>query len=193
MSQPSLQFPTGRTSVAVSPPSAKSPRDEHAWYSSGSRKSRPRTELQPLARQLSQASFRALLQVPPISIALVGERRPVATTSESAAPGNDDARGQAGIEENNDQHGYDAESIGKSTRSEDQRQSILALLRKGPKTTFDLRAEAGAMQAPTRLHELRLRGYRILTQRVEAADESGLVHTNVARYVLLGEPKEDAR
>lgn len=183
MSQPSLQLPTGTTSIAVSPPSAKSPRDEHAWYSSGSRKSRPRTELQPLARKPSRASFRALLHVPPISIAPVGERPPGATTSESAAPGNDDARGQAGIEEIKDQHEH-GESIGKSTRSEARRQPILVPLRKSPKHTIELQA-AGIFQAPPRLSEVCERGHYILTTRITASNADGCIRSGDTLYTLL--------
>lgn len=75
------------------------------------------------------------------------------------------------------------------TATEVQREAILALLRAGPRTTFEVRRFASAMQASTRILELRRAGYKILTERVEAADEAGVLHQRVAMYSLVGEPE----
>jgi hypothetical protein len=76
----------------------------------------------------------------------------------------------------------------KSTRSEAQRQRILAALRRRPQTSYDLR-RLGCYQAPARIKELRDKfGYRIETQRVTVIDRDGYAHARAARYVLMSEP-----
>jgi hypothetical protein len=76
----------------------------------------------------------------------------------------------------------------KSTHSEAQRQRILDALRRGPKTSYDLR-RLGCYQAPARIKELRDKfGYLIETQRVTLVDRDGYLHPRAARYSLISEP-----
>jgi len=76
----------------------------------------------------------------------------------------------------------------KSTHSEAQRQRILDALRRGPKTSYDLR-RIGCYQAPARIKELRDRfGYVIQTERVTLVDRDGYLHPRAARYSLVSEP-----
>ncbi|WP_399683997.1 helix-turn-helix domain-containing protein [Xenophilus sp.] len=78
----------------------------------------------------------------------------------------------------------------KSTTGTAQRERILAALRSGPKTSYDLR-RLGCYQAPARVKELRDRlGYEIETQRVTLTDGYGYTHANAALYTLRGEPQE---
>lgn len=77
----------------------------------------------------------------------------------------------------------------KSTHSEAQRQRILEALRRGPKTTTDLR-KIGIFQAPARVKELRDKfGFVIDTQRITLIDEHGYLHPGAARYSLIAEPE----
>jgi hypothetical protein len=89
------------------------------------------------------------------------------------------------------QHAAVADGVGprlplKSTAVEAQRQRILAALRTGPKTSYDLR-RLGCYQAPTRIIELRRMGYDIRTQLVTLYDRDGYMHPRCARYHLMGE------
>lgn len=68
-----------------------------------------------------------------------------------------------------------------------QRRRILRALRAGPKTTEDLR-RLGCYQAPTRIYELRERGYHIQTSRVSLWDRDGFQHRGIALYSLESEP-----
>lgn len=78
----------------------------------------------------------------------------------------------------------------KSTSGKAQRDRILAALRSGPKTSYDLR-KLGCYQAPARVKELRdSLGYEIETQRVTLTDGYGYTHANAALYTLRGEPRE---
>ncbi|MGH8759723.1 MAG: helix-turn-helix domain-containing protein [Burkholderiales bacterium] len=72
----------------------------------------------------------------------------------------------------------------KSTKSEAQRQRILAALTSGPKTSYDLR-RLGAYQNPTRIFELRRAGHNITTSRVVVTDGDGFTHSRVALYSLI--------
>jgi hypothetical protein len=77
----------------------------------------------------------------------------------------------------------------KSTHSEAQRQRIIAALRVGPKTSYDLR-RIGCYQAPARIKELRDRfGYRINTALVTLIDRDGYLHPRAALYTLIAEPQ----
>ncbi|MGH8758710.1 MAG: helix-turn-helix domain-containing protein [Burkholderiales bacterium] len=77
----------------------------------------------------------------------------------------------------------------KSTKSEAQRERILAALRVGPKTSYEFR-RLGCYQAPARIKELRDKfGYSIETERVTLYDQDGYMHPRAARYHLRGEPE----
>lgn len=75
----------------------------------------------------------------------------------------------------------------KSTVTAAQRDRIVALLRMRPHNGYELR-RAGCFQAPTRIHELRARGYQIDTHRVVIVDRDGWPHKGVAQYSLISEP-----
>lgn len=76
----------------------------------------------------------------------------------------------------------------KSTASEAQRERIIAALRIGPKTSYDLR-RLGCYQAPARIKELRDRfGFNIITDRVTLYDRDGYAHPRAALYTLISEP-----
>lgn len=70
-----------------------------------------------------------------------------------------------------------------------QRMRIVASLREGPKTTFDLIRECNSVRPGARIAELGHLGYEIKSHRVSALDEFGRPHHGVAQYVLLSEPK----
>lgn len=76
---------------------------------------------------------------------------------------------------------------GKSTAGEAQRQRIAQLLSWRPHTSYELR-RAGCYQCPTRIFELRARGFDIRTTRVTITDEDGFVHVGVALYELAAVP-----
>lgn len=78
-------------------------------------------------------------------------------------------------------------SSSKSTATEAQRGRILALLRMRPHNGYELR-RAGCYQCPTRIFELRARGYTIETSRVAIVDHDGFTHAGVALYSLTAEP-----
>lgn len=79
----------------------------------------------------------------------------------------------------------------KSTNCEAQRMRIVEALRRGPKTSYDLR-RMGCYQAPARIKELRDRfGYVIQTERVTLVDRDGFLHPRSARYRLVSEPATD--
>lgn len=82
--------------------------------------------------------------------------------------------------------------MARSTASEAQRDRIIAALRSGPKTSYDLR-RLGCYQAPARIKELRDRfGYGIRTERVTLYDRDGFMHRGAARYHLEAEPADTA-
>ena len=72
----------------------------------------------------------------------------------------------------------------KSTATEAQRRRILEVLRIRPHTSYDLR-RLGIYQAPTRIKELRDRGYHITTDPVVVVDRDGYHHARVALYTLV--------
>lgn len=77
-----------------------------------------------------------------------------------------------------------SDSNAMSSRSEAQRQRILAALRRRPQTTEDLR-QIGIFQAATRVKELRDRfHYNIETVRVTVVDRESYSHPRAALYVL---------
>jgi hypothetical protein len=81
--------------------------------------------------------------------------------------------------------GHESKFNPKSTASEDQRARILAALATGPKTSYDLR-RLGCYQCPTRVLELRRRGYDIRTDLVTIYDRDGYRHDRVALYSIGG-------
>lgn len=78
-----------------------------------------------------------------------------------------------------------------SMAAEDQRARALEALRSGPKTSNDLR-RVGLYQAPTRIFELRERGYEITSDPVTVIDADGFPHSGVALYTLISEPLMEA-
>lgn len=71
--------------------------------------------------------------------------------------------------------------------SEDQRQRILAALRKGPVSTLDARRDLDVMHPAARIGELRHRyGCGIITVNAERQSDCGAWHV-VAVYVLTAE------
>lgn len=74
----------------------------------------------------------------------------------------------------------------KSTTGAAQRQRILQALRRGPKTSFELR-RLGIYQHSVRIFELREAGYQIETARVSITDHDGYEHRGCALYSLVAE------
>lgn len=72
----------------------------------------------------------------------------------------------------------------KSTAGEAQRQRILEALRIKPRTSYDLR-RIGCYQCPTRIKELRAKGWNISTARVTLIDAEGYLHPRCALYSLF--------
>lgn len=87
-----------------------------------------------------------------------------------------------------DQFTVKASVANKSTDGEAQRQRIVEALRRRPQTSYDLR-RAGCYQCPTRVFELRQRGYDIATSRVVVIDADGFEHRQIALYELIAEPE----
>lgn len=79
-----------------------------------------------------------------------------------------------------------------SMGGEDQRARAIEALRTGPKTSNDLR-RLGLYQAPTRIFELRERGYEITSHPVTVVDADGFAHSGVALYTLISEPVKEGR
>jgi hypothetical protein len=71
----------------------------------------------------------------------------------------------------------------KSSSGAAQRKRILAALRTGPKTSFELR-RMGVYQHSVRIFELRRAGYSINTVRVTLFDHDGFEHRGCALYSL---------
>jgi hypothetical protein len=67
-----------------------------------------------------------------------------------------------------------------------QRRRALDMLRSGGKTTLELRRDGDILAPAARIKELRVKGYDILTQRVNRPTDSGKLH-NVALYILMRE------
>lgn len=79
----------------------------------------------------------------------------------------------------------------RSTSGAAQRHRILDALRRGPKTSFELR-RLGIYQHSVRIFELREAGYRIETARVNIIDHDGYEHRGCALYSQVDKPKPDA-
>lgn len=74
-----------------------------------------------------------------------------------------------------------------------QRKKLLTALNElGFVTTVYARDVLGIMSPAPRVQELRQRGCKIITERVNEADSLGLVHHGVARYVLIAEANGSA-
>lgn len=75
------------------------------------------------------------------------------------------------------------------TATEAQERRIIAALRRGPKTTDQLRA-LGCYQVSARIHTLRhRRGFEISTELFNGYSVDGYSHARMARYTLIGEPR----
>lgn len=72
----------------------------------------------------------------------------------------------------------------KSTTTEGQRARILDALQRRPHSSYELR-RMGCYQCPTRVRELRVAGYEIMTSRILVVDQDGYVHKGVALYSLV--------
>lgn len=77
----------------------------------------------------------------------------------------------------------------KSSSGAAQRQRILAALRTGPKTSFELR-RMGVYQHSVRIFELRRAGHSINTVRVTLFDHDGFEHRGCALYSLTEDHAE---
>lgn len=80
-----------------------------------------------------------------------------------------------------------AHAIKTSTSNEAQERVILEELRKGPRTTDQLRA-AGAFQSSARIFGLRRRGVEIETTLYDGIGADGRYHCRMALYTLKSEP-----
>ena len=76
----------------------------------------------------------------------------------------------------------------KSTANEVQIAKVLALLRHGPKTTFDLQRHAIMMPAARVFQLKNEQNYTITTERLALYDNEGVRHSNCARYHLIELP-----
>lgn len=79
-----------------------------------------------------------------------------------------------------------------STATPVQKAKVIALLRQGPKTTFQFREHAILMPA-VRVFELKRDGYTITTELLPLFDAQGVKHSKCARYHLIAEVAEVAR
>lgn len=67
-----------------------------------------------------------------------------------------------------------------------QRQRLTAaLIELDGITTIYAREVLGIMSPAPRVQELRARGFKIITERVDDTDSLGVIHRGVARYVLV--------
>lgn len=82
---------------------------------------------------------------------------------------------------------HSRESTDRSTTALAQQARIVDALRRGPKTTDELRA-IGAYQVSARIFGLRARGYEIVTELFDGYAADGYSHARMARYTLAGEP-----
>lgn len=74
-----------------------------------------------------------------------------------------------------------------STSTGAQERRIVEALRRGPKTTDELRA-IGCYQTSARIFGLRRQGYLIHTELFNGYSVDGYSHARMARYTLIGEP-----
>lgn len=73
-----------------------------------------------------------------------------------------------------------------NTSAKAQRQRIsAALIEQGSLTTLYARDTLGIMAPAPRVKELRERGWKVITERINATDSLGVLHHGVARYVLI--------
>ncbi|MEJ7804348.1 MAG: helix-turn-helix domain-containing protein [Telluria sp.] len=73
-----------------------------------------------------------------------------------------------------------------STATPVQKAKVMALLRQGAKTTFELREHAVLMPA-VRIFELKRDGHTITTELLPLFDAQGIKHSKCARYHLITE------
>lgn len=98
----------------------------------------------------------------------------------------------AGTDKGSEKHNQDRQYRTHASTLEAQKDRILAALRVGPRTSYELRRDpVGSYQCPSRIHELRSQGYLIETHRVVVVDQDGFAHPRVAQYSLLGEPGQE--
>lgn len=79
----------------------------------------------------------------------------------------------------------------KSTGTNAQHKRIVEALREGPQTTDTLRA-LGIYQVSARIFGLRAQGFEIHTELFTAEAADSYVHSRMARYSLMREPKGGA-
>lgn len=102
------------------------------------------------------------------------------------SPANDDAarscQSRGARAQQDDQHAH-------GTSRAAQQQCLLAALRVAPLNTFEGRAILGVPHVAGRIQDLRDAGFEILTTWTTARGATGNLH-RIARYVLLGEPRQ---
>lgn len=92
----------------------------------------------------------------------------------------------AGTDKASGKRNQNRKYMGKGASPQDQRARILAALRSGPRTSYELRRHpVGSYQAPARIFELRAMGYDIVTHRTVVVDQDGYRHPQAARYELI--------
>lgn len=77
----------------------------------------------------------------------------------------------------------------KSTATEAQYRRIIEALRRRPHTSYELMTIAGVYHPPSRVFELRAKGFLIDKTTVTVVDRDGYAHTGVALYSLDSEPE----
>ncbi|PWW47734.1 helix-turn-helix domain-containing protein [Melaminivora alkalimesophila] len=77
----------------------------------------------------------------------------------------------------------------KSTATEAQYQRIIEALRRRPHTSYELMTIAGVYHPPSRIFELKAKGFLIDKTTVTVVDRDGYSHTGVALYSLVAEPE----
>ncbi|KVZ56563.1 hypothetical protein WL21_06575 [Burkholderia ubonensis] len=73
-----------------------------------------------------------------------------------------------------------------------QRRITLALLKRGPRSTYELRRH-GISHPAARVGELIADGHNITSARITGVDSDGFLHRNIALYELLSEPIHDCK
>lgn len=81
-----------------------------------------------------------------------------------------------------------AQCTSRSTATEVQIQKLIALLKRRPCHTHELRM-FGISHPAGRVFDLVKRGYRLQTDRVTTVDSDGFRHVGVALYSLIAEPQ----
>ncbi|WP_028455781.1 helix-turn-helix domain-containing protein [Chitinilyticum litopenaei] len=76
-----------------------------------------------------------------------------------------------------------------ATEAAAQRLRVLAALRSGSCTTFELRDRCNVMMPAARIKELKDAGHTIITDLIDAEDSHGRPHGRVAKYTLIREAK----